>query len=202
MTVRRRFYPSTPSQREPGKTVAVEMLLRPEVPEVTDAASTPTPEPSGGCVCNVGGVALLLEPAVDPAVTDMSQYQFIKLARPNMQDWRLVGTYVGIDASYSYGRPKFRAVLAGITTCSVTWTWTLDTPPFPTNQGYVQWWDGVQVIEQDGTLLVTVMEGWVYPPREENWWAELRMQATCGGEPAGTLVLRPYAGGTGLPLPE
>ena len=54
MTERRRFFPATPVQRVPGRTVELEMQLRPEVPE-----ATPEPQLAGDCECNVGGVALL-----------------------------------------------------------------------------------------------------------------------------------------------
>ena len=56
MTLRRRFFPSTPVQQAPGQTVQLEVQMRPEVLE-------PMPEPqlAGDCECNVGGVALLVE---------------------------------------------------------------------------------------------------------------------------------------------
>ena len=47
MSERRRFFPATPVQRVPGRTVELEMQLRPEAP----VAAAPLPAPSGGCEC-------------------------------------------------------------------------------------------------------------------------------------------------------
>ena len=197
--MRRRFFPGQPVQTTPGKTVELEVQLRPEVPE-----ATPEPQLAGDCECNVGGVALLMELNADQGEATSWQSTYTTVVRPRREGWRLVGAYTPISGEYYPERPRFRAVLAGLTTCNVTWTWTLDTPPFPDNQGYAQWWDGVEVVEQDGTLLVTVLEGLVYPPYGASWWAELRMQASCAGETVGTLVLRPWASHSEstLPLPE
>ena len=201
MTLRRRFFPSTPVQQAPGQTVQLEVQMRPEVLE-------PMPEPqlAGDCECNVGGVALLMELNADQGEATSWQSTYTTVVRPRREGWRLVGAYTPITISGEYypERPRFRAVLAGLTTCNVTWTWTLDVPPFVENQGYVQWWDGVDVVEQDGTLLVTLLEGFVYPPYGTAWWAELRMQASCAGETVGTLVLRPMVSQADslLPLPE
>ena len=199
MTLRRRFFPSTPVQQAPGQTVQLEVQLRPEVPE-----ATPEPQLAGDCECNVGGVALLVELNADQSDGNAWQSAYTTVVRPRREGWRLVGAYTPISGGYYPGRPQFRAVLAGLTTCNVTWTWTLDVPPFVENQGYVQWWDGVDVVEQDGTLLVTLLEGFVYPPYGTAWWAELRMQASCAGETVGTLVLRPMVSQADslLPLPE
>lgn len=38
MTERRRFFPATPVQRVPGRTVELEMQLRPEAPVLAPAA--------------------------------------------------------------------------------------------------------------------------------------------------------------------
>ena len=197
--MRRRFFPGQPVQTTPGKTVELEVQLRPEVPE-----ATPEPQLAGDCECNVGGVALLVELNADQSDGNAWQSTYTTVVRPRREGWRLVGAYTLISGGYYPGRPQFRAVLAGLTTCNVTWTWTLDVPPFVENQGYVQWWDGVDVVEQDGTLLVTLLEGFVYPPYGAAWWAELRMQASCAGETVGTLVLRPMVSQADslLPLPE
>lgn len=197
--MRRRFFPGQPVQTTPGKTVELEVQLRPEVPE-----ATPEPQLAGDCECNVGGVALLVELNADQSDGNSWQSTYTTVVRPRREGWRLVGAYTPISGGYYPGRPQFRAVLAGLTTCNVTWTWTLDVPPFVENQGYVQWWDGVDVVEQDGTLLVTLLEGFVYPPYGTAWWAELRMQASCAGETVGTLVLRPMVSEADslLPLPE
>ena len=197
--MRRRFFPGQPVQTTPGKTVELEVQLRPEVPE-----ATPEPQLAGDCECNVGGVALLVELNADQSDGNSWQSTYTTVVRPRREGWRLVGAYTPISGGYDPGRPQFRAVLAGLTTCNVTWTWTLDVPPFVENQGYVQWWDGVDVVEQDGTLLVTLLEGFVYPPYGTAWWAELRMQASCAGETVGTLVLRPMVSQADslLPLPE
>ena len=197
--MRRRFFPGQPVQTTPGKTVELEVQLRPEVPE-----ATPEPQLAGDCECNVGGVALLVELNADQSDGNSWQSTYTTVVRPRREGWRLVGAYTPISGGYYPGRPQFRAVLAGLTTCNVTWTWTLDVPPFVENQGYVQWWDGVDVVEQDGTLLVTLLEGFVYPPYGTAWWAELRMQASCAGETVGTLVLRPMVSeaDSRLPLPE
>lgn len=199
MTLRRRFFPSTPVQQAPGQTVQLEVQMRPEVLE-------PMPEPqlAGDCECNVGGVALLMELNADQGEATSWQSTYTTVVRQRREGWRLVGAYTPISGEYYPERPRFRAVLAGLTTCNVTWTWTLDVPPFVENQGYVQWWDGVDVVEQDGTLLVTLLEGFVYPPYGTAWWAELRMQASCAGETVGTLVLRPMVSQADslLPLPE
>lgn len=199
MTLRRRFFPSTPVQQAPGQTVQLEVQMRPEVLE-------PMPEPqlAGDCECNVGGVALLMELNADQGEATSWQSTYTTVVRPRREGWRLVGAYTPISGEYYPERPRFRAVLAGLTTCNVTWTWTLDVPPFVENQDYVQWWDGVDVVEQDGTLLVTLLEGFVYPPYGTAWWAELRMQASCAGETVGTLVLRPMVSQADslLPLPE
>ena len=192
MSERRRFFPATPVQRVPGRTVELEMQLRPE------------PQLAGDCECNVGGVALLVVLNADQSDGHSWQSTYTTVVRPRREGWRLVGAYTPISWGYYPGRPQFRAVLAGLTTCNVTWTWTLDVPPFVENQGYVQWWGGVDVVEQDGTLLVTLLEGFVYPPYGTAWWAELRMQASCAGETVGTLVLRPMVSEADslLPLPE
>ncbi len=197
--MRRRFFPGQPVQTTPGKTVELEVQLRPEVPE-----ATPEPQLAGDCECNVGGVALLVELNADQSDGNSWQSTYTTVVRPRREGWRLVGAYTPISGGYYPGRPQFRAVLAGLTTCNVTWTWTLDVPPFVENQGYVQWWDGVDVVEQDGTLLVTLLEGFVYPLYGTAWWAELRMQASCAGETVGTLVLRPMVSEADslLPLPE
>ena len=197
--MRRRFFPGQPVQTTPGKTVELEVQLRPEVPE-----ATPEPQLAGDCECNVGGVALLVELNADQSDGNSWQSTYTTVVRQRREGWRLVGAYTPISGGYYPGRPQFRAVLAGLTTCNVTWTWTLDVPPFVENQGYVQWWDGVDVVEQDGTLLVTLLEGFVYPPYGAAWWAELRMQASCAGETVGTLVLRPMVSEADslLPLPE
>ena len=197
--MRRRFFPGQPVQTTPGKTVELEVQLRPEVPE-----ATPEPQLAGDCECNVGGVALLVELNADQSDGNSWQSTYTTVVRPRREGWRLVDAYTPISGGYYHGRPQFRAVLAGLTTCNVTWTWTLDVPPFVENQGYVQWWDGVDVVEQDGTLLVTLLEGFVYPPYGTAWWAELRMQASCAGETVGTLVLRPMVSQADslLPLPE
>ena len=56
MSERRRFFPATPVQRVPGRTVELEMQLRPEAP----VAAAPLPAPSGGCEC-AGVVATWLD---------------------------------------------------------------------------------------------------------------------------------------------
>ena len=48
MSERRRFFPATPVQRVPGRTVELEMQLRPEAP-VAPAQAPAEPPPAGGC---------------------------------------------------------------------------------------------------------------------------------------------------------
>lgn len=47
MSGRRRFFPAAPVQQVPGRTIELEMQLRPEAP----VAAAPLPAPSGGCEC-------------------------------------------------------------------------------------------------------------------------------------------------------
>jgi hypothetical protein len=58
MTLRRRFFPSTPVQKAPGQTVNLEVQLRPEAPVI--AAPAPAPAPPGDCECDVIGAGWLV----------------------------------------------------------------------------------------------------------------------------------------------
>ena len=56
MTVRRRFFPSTPAQQQPGQHVELEMQLRPEAPP----EQAPPTSASGDCECDVIGAGWLV----------------------------------------------------------------------------------------------------------------------------------------------
>ena len=68
MTLRRRFFPSTPVQQAPGQTVQLEVQMRPEAPVV----ATP-----GGCECDVIGVgwfSTLLAPRIDASSLESEDF--------------------------------------------------------------------------------------------------------------------------------
>ena len=97
MTLRRRFFPSTPVQQAPGQTVQLEVQMRPEVPE-----ATPEPQPAGDCECNVWGAALYPEMAItgdqdpqNPRYVSPSVFYFYK---PRLAGGRLTGGYMEIPS--------------------------------------------------------------------------------------------------------
>ena len=78
--MRRRFFPGQPVQTTPGKTVELEVQVRPEAPVPEPAAPAPSP---GDCVCKVVGPALLIDPR-PPRTEGLS------LMRDTFAGWRLV----------------------------------------------------------------------------------------------------------------
>ena len=199
MTVRRRFFPAQRVQRTPGQTVKVDMQLHPLV-------KVPEPVVAGDCQCDVVGPAWLGDwyswDWVNPEDPDrLIEWSNGGYGGPGLgKDFpaegmtlggRVVGQYVPIQNEMPV---LYRGVLVGRTLCNVQWTWTLDTPPLEpmVEEGstWYPWWDGVEVTDVSGTLLVHVLTGYDYPWSAAPWWATLRATATCGGEPVGALELR------------
>lgn len=185
---RRRFFPSKRVQQEPGRTVELALELKPNAPLVQ----------ASGCKCDVDGVAWYGDwytwegsekdhSAGGPGYAfGVSQGMKPVGSSTRLQGGRLVGTYVDIPDEIPM---LLRAVVLGRTLCDVQWAWTLDTPELPNAD---TWWEGLDITELNGSLMVNVGYGRsagvdVAPA----WWAELRASATCAGQRVGTLVLRP-----------
>lgn len=191
--MRRRFFPSRAVQRIPGPRVALGMQVHPSAPAAPVQAS------GGACACDVAGVALLPDfighPWYEEGRRAVASTDQATAYAPVFEGWRLVSTYVDIPAPWDeWGAPlTMRAVVIGSTTCSVDWTWVVDVPELPPGAyGSEGWWDGVELQVQDGTLLITVLQGdssadWYAPP----WWATVTATATCAGVPVGSVTLMP-----------
>ena len=206
---RRRFFPSKRVQQEPGRTVELDLQLKPEGAKVEC--------PPGSCVCDVDGVAWFGDWYATPSmendwrigVRSATGAATQGMVEPEGFAWRVggrvVGAYVDIEPpDEAEPRPHiWRAVVLGRTLCDVQWTWSLDVPEFPSFDGFIPWWDGIEVTELAGSLLVRVGDGYDFPWEGEAWWATFRATATCAGEPVGTLELRPgfnlWNTETGLP---
>lgn len=193
MTLRRRFFPSTPVQQAIGQTVKLEVQLRPDAP-VAAPTRAPAPEPSD-CTCDVAG--LLIAPEIRPQPGSElgggwgAAEGYAYISRPRIEDGLVTGCYYEIPSGDPGNLPALRFMVIGRTLCNVDWTWELTRPPFPPPPGEdwdPQYWNGVDVQEQGGSLLVTVQGGRIYA--EVPWWAELTATATCGGELLGAIVLR------------
>lgn len=180
---RRRFFPAQMVQTEPGKVVDLEVQLRPE-------------GAGGACACDLLGPALFPD-LVAPYQEDPTQAppylqpSVSYFNRARNEGWRCTGAYVQIPAEWE--RPaRLRAVLAGATLCDVRWSWALTGEPVTGSMpgyDYEAHWGGVELTEESGTLLIEILGGTFFDPLP--WWAELRITATCAGEPAGELVVRP-----------
>lgn len=189
--MRRRFFPGQPVQTTPGKTVELEVQLRPEAPVPEPAAPAP---PSG--VCDVVGPALLIDPRAPPRGETSTM-------RETFAGWRMVKASVPI----SYERSSWRAIVAGYPTCDISWTWSLEVPDLPSFEGYESYWLGVEVVEQDGTLRVTVLGGAIdwRLSYSDLWEAILTLNAFYNGANVGSLTIKPsfniraggYGGGGG-----
>ena len=194
---RRRFFPTKRVQQVPGRTVELELEIKPKVPGVVC--------PPGACECDVDGVAWFGDWYATNSMPEdtwrSGAYSAKGVAQgmyePDSATWqlggRLVSSYTDINAP---GEAEvvlnlWRAVVLGRTLCDVQWTWSLNVPAFPPSEGFSPWWDGIEVTEQAGSLLVRVGDGAEYPWDGQPWWAELTATATCAGEAVGTLVLRP-----------
>ena len=180
--IRRRFFPASSVQTTPGQTVELEVQLSPAAPPASGG---------GDCTCDVLGVALFPEYQLNPAPESPlwmdDAYTSDTLYRPRIQDGRVTGGYSAIGWSNGNGLPiHYRFVVIGASLCSVAWDWALDVPEFPGI--YEDFWGGVNVSVESGTLKVEVLDGSVFAV--EPWWAEFRATATCQGEPVGTIVMR------------
>ena len=188
--MRRRFFPGQPVQTTPGKTVELEVQLRPEAPVPEPAAPAPSP---GDCVCKVVGPALLIDPR-SPGGEGQNHM------RETFAGWRMVKASVPISA---WSPSTWRAIVAGYPACDISWTWSLEVPDLPSSGDYESYWLGVEVVEQDGTLRITVLEGEIHWAINYSalWEATLTLNAFCNGAEAGTLILKPsfniWAGGAG-----
>lgn len=193
MTERRRFFPSKRVQQVPGRSVELDVQLQPN----TECAG-------GACECDVDGVAWLgdwffwrseLQPAYMVKPTPTNAWMLPSGSRVDATNKWLTGCYLEIPPEYSdqweseSELVSLRAMVMGRTLCDVKWTWSLNTPELPDGEVYSSWWDGLEVKEQSGTLLVRVLPGVYWG--ETAWWAELTATATCAGKPVGTLVMRP-----------
>lgn len=196
MTPRRRFFPSTKSQVIPGKTVDISVRMQP-AGKSTSAASSSTGGGGGS-----GGVALLpdLLPYAGEFYYDpengfpwqaTSGLWWQNVLRPSFAGWRVVGGYVAIQppSAEGAGKSTLRAVALGADAGNVSWSWSLDTPAFP-SASYIAWWDGVSLEVQDGTLKITVLPGEIEDWADQ-WWATLTCIASAGGAEIGRIVLRP-----------
>ena len=181
---RRRFFPAQMTQTEPGKVVDLEVQLRPE------AAAAP-----GGCECDVLGPTIAPDlidpnggsPDQRPNYVSPSAFYFYG---PRMAGWRCTGCYVQIPNPWE--RPvRLHAILIGAALCDVSWSWSLSAPPIVTPPEYQDpaYWGGVDAREENGTLKIEILPGMLYG--NQPWFADLRIAATCAGEPAGDLILRP-----------
>lgn len=167
MTERRRFFPGTPAQQVPGRTVDLAMrlqLLPAAAPEVS----------SGGGGGDVGGVAWLIEPLEST------------IARPDdvvKDGWRAISLDVGIGNETEAG---MRAIVVGAT--QVDWSWEIDESTLGPGRG-VDWdWAGFTVTVQDGTALVTLGLGWVDDSTFR--YASIVLAATQNGQLVGELSMR------------
>lgn len=195
MTPRRRFFPSTKTQGVPGKSVDISVHLQPV------SQSTPaTPASSGGG--GSGSVALLpdllpyagefyYDPESGFPLQATPGLWRLNVLRPAFSGWRVVGGYVPIQPPSDEGARKstLRAVALGADAGNVTWSWSLDTPAFP-SASYIAWWDGVSLEVQDGTLKITVLPGEIEDWADQ-WWATLTCIASSGGAELGRIILRP-----------
>ena len=179
---RRRFFPAQMTQTEPGKVVDLEVQLRPE-------------GAGGACACD------LLGPALFPDLVNLGEDQTQPPAylqpsvsyfyAPRREGWRCTGAYVQIPQEWEFPL-RLRGVLAGATLCDVRWSWALTGKPVAGSMpgyDYEAHWGGVELAEENGTLAIEILGGTFFDPLP--WWAELRITATCAGEPAGELVVRP-----------
>lgn len=198
MTVRRRFFPAKRAQAIPGPRVELAATLQPAAPPV----AAPAPPPKSGCICDVAGVGWFPDwqvwcdnntnghvAAVDSSVMSSQLWPIVV---PPTQEGLLQGAYTHIPQQYG-DKPRFRGMVIGKSLCDIHWTWTLDVPEMPRQGSYVGWWDGIEIKEQDGTIVVRVLEGgddYIVSDDVYNWFAELKATATCAGIAVGTLKLR------------
>lgn len=207
MMQRRRFFPSSPVQQAPGRTVEFELQLQ-KSPKASSSESSTPPD--------IGGI---VGPAVFPAVLEGGTFydipmfglsgmqHFDYIYRPLFSGWRLVGGYVPILPAEQVS--VFDVVIIGNTAQAVEWTWSLtvpELPPYhpmdPSVEGPVSW-DGVDVVEREGTLRVSVLPG-ESPISGPSWWASLVCTARVGSEIVGKVVLRPgfLLDAFSIPTPE
>lgn len=186
---RRRFFPSTKVQQEPAQSVELAVQLQPEAEATVTEVAQDCPD---ACVCDVVGPALLID-AREPRYSGL-------LMRTTYEDWRLTAASCEI---WTGGNATFRAVVAGYPACEITWDWDLSVPTLPGDGYYESYWLGVEVVEQDGTLRIAVLEGALHWALGYSalWEATLTLNAYCSGELVGTIVLKPsfniLAGGYG-----
>lgn len=205
---RRRFFPARPVQQQPGGRVELALQLQ-KAGQSAAPAAAPTPPDTSGIV----GVALfpaMLEGSYyfDEPIFALSGMQHIdSVYRPRFEGWRVVGCYVPILAPDQ--ESVFDAVVIGQAQEAVTWSWSLDTPELPpynffdeSDPGVVTW-DGVNVVQQDGSLRIRVLSG-VSPVNGPPWWASLVCTASVGSEVVGRIVVRPgyVLNAYSIPLPE
>jgi len=182
-------------QRTPNLGLGIRMQRLPT------AAPVAAPTPGGG---EGGPARVALLPDLVPVAAEYyydpdtgaplragSGLWSLQVLRPKFSGWGVVGGYVQIQPPYAEGdgKPTVRAIALGAGSGDVSWSWTLDTPPFPSTS-YIAWWDGVSVVVQDGSLKITVLPGeiedWADP-----WWATLTCTASVAGSVVGSIVLRP-----------
>lgn len=97
MSERRRFFPATPVQRVPGRTVELEMQLRPAAPAAAQAAPA-APPPAPG-VCDVMGARWLM--SLTAVGADASQEELAS------GDWLRYGESPGINGASTWsGQPE------------------------------------------------------------------------------------------------
>ena len=189
---RRRFFPARRVQQVPGQRVELEMQLRAEAPA---PAPVPKEEPPAACECDVDGPALLpdwhsnagtvLYSTQHPEFGHVDNHGNRALVyRMRNEGGRVVRAAVQID---TFEPTTLRAVLLGRTLVDVAWTWEIDAPDLP----YNTIWSGVEVQQDSHSVGIKVLTGDMpmgdIPSR---WRATLTLRASCGGKPAGQIVLQ------------
>lgn len=204
MTLRRRFFPSTPVQQVPGQSVKLEVQLRPEAP----AAAPPAAAPAGECECDVIGAGWLISmtaKGADMGAMELPDGRWVIGGYPvgpgtltsywegvpeHFSDWGLPLEGPSFRctrlelSSLPYSAPVIVGALQGRTLCGVRWQLVWDKPAEEDSQqsafGHVAHAAGNMV--------------WVHQFQGSDLWPDgdpelLTATAFCGGQQVAQLEL-------------
>ena len=189
---RRRFFPARRVQTVPGRSVELEMQLRPGAAAPEPAALPPAPPepppPAGGCVCDVHGVAWLVHPE------SIGDWWAV------MDTFDAIGRVTHLTAQVSpYGMTRHLVgVIEGVTLCDASWEYVWELPPpLPAWGPYDDAWLGHETTVR-GNIIDVQLHGLASPNADREvldaWRARLIARAYCGGEQVGELHMTAVLG--------